>query len=74
MKYNRNEEAIKNFGNRVRELRKIKNLSQEELAFQAGLDLKQLGSIERGKVNTSITHIYAIAKALNMEVKELFDF
>ena len=49
-------------------------MSQEELAFQADLDLAQIGRIERGVTNTSVSLAYKIARALKIEVKELFDF
>lgn len=74
MKYLRNEEGIKNFGKKVKELRLLKEFSQEELAFDAGLEYSQISRIERGIINTSISQIFAIAKALNIEPFELFKF
>lgn len=41
-------------GRRVKELRKRKALTQEQLAERAGLDVKFVGSIERGTENPSI--------------------
>jgi transcriptional regulator with XRE-family HTH domain len=34
----------------------------------------QIGRIERGEINTSVSHISLIAKALKVNIKELFDF
>jgi transcriptional regulator with XRE-family HTH domain len=62
------------FGERVRELRRAKNLSQEELAFRAGIHRNYLGGIERGERNPSLKNISAIARALGVDILELFRF
>lgn len=62
------------FGKRVRELRQAKGLSQEELAFKAGVHRTYLGGIERGERNPSLRNIAAIAKALGVTLSELFLF
>ena len=49
-------------------------MTQEDLAFEAELDLTQVGRIERGVTNTSVSLAHKIAKALKAEVKELFNF
>jgi transcriptional regulator with XRE-family HTH domain len=64
----------KQFGERVRQLRLARNLSQEELAFKAGVHRTYLGSIERGERNPSLKNIAAIAKALDITLSELFSF
>ena len=58
----------KSFGKRVRELRKQKGYSQEQLADKAGLHRTYIGSIERGEQNVSIDNIDKIAKALKTSV------
>ena len=60
------------FGQRVRELRKAKELSQEALALACGLDRTYIGGIERGERNVSLLNIERIAKALGVPVRELF--
>jgi transcriptional regulator with XRE-family HTH domain len=62
----------KQFGKRVRELRKAKGLSQEELAFKAGIHRTYIGGIERGERNPSLKNIASIAKALGISPSELF--
>lgn len=62
------------FGSNLKELRKAKGLSQEKLALEAGFELSQIYRIEAGIVNTSISHVAAIAKALNIKPEELFKF
>ena len=74
MKYKRNDEGIKAFGKNLKKIRKEKNVTQEQLAFDTGLELSQIGRIERGVINTSISNVFEIAKALNIEVKKLFEF
>lgn len=74
MKYKRNDKAIKAFGQNLKNIRKVKKVTQEELSFQTGLELSQVGRIERGVINTSISNVFDIAEALNIHPKELFDF
>ena len=64
----------KQFGKRVRVLRKAKGISQEDLAFRAGVHRTYLGGIERGERNLSLKNIAAIAKALDSTLPELFQF
>jgi transcriptional regulator with XRE-family HTH domain len=60
-------------GIRLRELRKIKRLSQEKFSFECNLDRTYIASIEQGKRNVSIANIEKIAHALNISVKEFFN-
>jgi len=64
----------KKFGDKVRELRRAKGLSQEELAFRAGVHRNYLGGIERGERNPALDNIAAIAKALGVNPSELLQF
>jgi transcriptional regulator with XRE-family HTH domain len=72
--YSREEDFIKKFGKNLSEIRKERKLSQEELAFKCELEYSQISRIERGIINTSISNIYKIAKALDIQPKELLDF
>ena len=65
---------LSKFGNRLREIRLAKNLSQEMLANDADIPINQVGRIERAEISTSLNTIYKIAKALEIDIKELFDF
>ena len=60
------------FGDRVRELRKGKGLSQEELSFKAELHRTYIGMIERAEKNITLINIEKIAKALDVDIKALF--
>ena len=65
---------VKRFGERVRELRQEKGLSQEELAFRAKVHRTYLGGIERGERNPALKNIKSIADALDVTLSELFSF
>jgi transcriptional regulator with XRE-family HTH domain len=60
------------FGQRVRELRAKKGLSQEALALASELDRSYIGGVERGERNVSLLNIRKIADALGVAVKDLF--
>jgi transcriptional regulator with XRE-family HTH domain len=60
------------FGDRVKELRKEKELSQEELAHLAGLHRTYIGMIERAEKNITLNNIKKIANALGVSINQLF--
>ncbi len=64
-------DILKQFGNRVRELREKVGISQEELAYKAELHRTYISSIERGAQNISLRNIQKLAKALGVTMKEL---
>ena len=74
MKYLRDEEAIKQFAKRLKEVRLSKKISQQTLALRVGLEQSQVGRIERCLVNTSISHAILLAKGLGVPAYELFMF
>lgn len=53
-------------GNKIRELRRTQNMSQEKLAGVCKLHRTYIGSVERGERNISLENIIVIAKALNV--------
>jgi transcriptional regulator with XRE-family HTH domain len=68
------KQLLTNFGLNLKNLRKTKNLSQEELAHMCELDRTYISSIERGKRNLSLINIYKLSKALNISVCQLLEF
>lgn len=64
----------KNFGDKLRKIRKEKNISQEELGFRAELHRTYISDIERGARNVSLENIEKIAKALKVPTKDLIPF
>ena len=67
-------EPILLFGNNLRLIRQSKNLSMEKLAELSSFEYSQISRIELGQINTSIDTVFKLAKALNIDAKELFDF
>jgi transcriptional regulator with XRE-family HTH domain len=65
------DSVLVKFGNRVRELRKKKGLSQEGLALESGLDRSYVGGVERGERNISLENIERLARALSVHPSEL---
>ena len=59
-------------GSRVRELRTIAKVSQEELAFRAGLDRTYINSIENGRRNVTLRSLAKIAAALEITLSDFF--
>lgn len=68
-----NKELLSKFGERVRQLRKIRGFSQEELSFRANLHRTYIGMIERAEKNITLINIKKISNALNVELKDLFN-
>ena len=58
-------------GKNVRRLRQQKGLTQEQLAFEAKIDLTYVGGIERGKRNPSLLVMARIADALSVPLTRL---
>ncbi len=58
----------------LRRVRLEKGISQETLALESGLEYSQINRIELGKINTSISHLFIIAKALKVQPGELLEF
>ena len=71
MDNSRDSQIQKCFGERVRELRKRKGLSQEALALACDLDRTYIGGVERGERNISLINIHKIAKSLDVRPREL---
>ncbi len=63
---------IKEFGQRVRYLRKNLGLSQEKFALSISMDRTYYADIENGKRNLSFNNICKIANGLGLSLSELF--
>ncbi|OXB08871.1 transcriptional regulator [Flavobacterium plurextorum] len=68
------ETFITNLGIHIRQLREKKGLSQQALADDCDIPKNQIGRIERAEINTGIRTLIRIANALDIDLKELFDF
>ena len=60
-------------GNKIREYRNQAGLTQAELAEKADLHHNFIGEVERGNMETSLTSMLKIARALGVRVRDLVD-
>ena len=67
-----NPGELKVLGQKIRRLRQEKEISQEKLANEAGIERSYMGAIERGERNPSFDKIASIAKALDTSPSKLF--
>lgn len=58
-------------GRKIKEYRRKRDLTQEQLAFEAGLHRAYIGQIERGEKNIGLQNLEKIATALGIELSEL---
>ncbi len=70
----RDPDVLLKFGQRVRDVRVSKGMTQENLAFEADIAVSSIGRIETGQLNTTVGTIVAIALALNVDKAELMKF
>lgn len=68
-----NEFLLKEFGDRIKQLRLQKNISQEKLSFLTGFHRTYIGMIERGERNISISNMAVFAKVFELNISELID-
>ena len=68
------EPTRKLLGARIKELRKLRALSQERLAEMIDIDPKHISRIEVGRSFPSMDTLTAIAKSLQVEMKDFFEF
>lgn len=61
-------------GEKLKQIRQEKGLSQSTLSYDANIPKNQIGRIERGEIGTTIVTLHKIAKALNIQVKDLIEF
>lgn len=67
-------DTLKLFGKRLKEIRKSRNITQEQLAEIVGLEPKQICRIENGACFTTFEKLQKIAQTLNIELYEFFKF
>jgi transcriptional regulator with XRE-family HTH domain len=62
----------KKLGIRIKELRKQLGMTQEDLAFQVGVDRSYMGFVERGEKNPTLSKLTKIAKSLKVSLSDFF--
>ncbi len=70
----KNKKLVKAIGERIRSFRLELQISQEELANEAEIPLSQIGRIERGETNPTISTLFVIAEALKIDLSILLNF
>lgn len=68
------KEFTSRLSSRLRDIRKSKKLTQQELAEKAGLHLTYVGHLELGKYHPTVFVMWKISKALGVSINELTDF
>ena len=66
-------QSIEKIGERIIQLRKAKNLSQQKFAFSADMERTYLNHIEKGRKNISIKTLEKILSGLEISFKDFFD-
>ena len=65
------QKFIVQFGKNLRDIRKIKEITQAQLAADTNMEISQISRIERGVVNTSLGNMYILAKVLKVPLSDL---
>lgn len=68
----RNSKLLAQFGVLLRKARTERGLSQEQLANDADVPINQIGRIERGEVNPSLSTLHSISSVLGIDLSDLF--
>ena len=65
------DDILERFGNRVRQLRKARGISQEAFADECHLDRTYISGIERGLQNATLLTIWQTSQALDVRPADL---
>lgn len=68
-----NVDILQKVGNKIKEIRKIRGISQETLGEKAGLSSNYIGQIERGQKQVTLTTLVQIADALEVDISLFFE-
>ena len=61
------------FKDKLKEIRKDRNLTQEQIAKQANISVRTIANYESGKREPNVEILFKICNALNIEIHDLFD-
>ena len=64
----------KRLGKTIEKIRKSKNMTQEDLADRAHINVSYLAKIENGYVNTTVRYLIKISRGLDVTIQDLVDF
>jgi len=68
------KDLIKKLAKRIKELRKLKSYTQDDLSYISGVERSTLGNIETAKNDITLTKVNKIAKAFEMTLSEFLNF
>jgi len=68
------ENILKLVGSKIRDFRKIRGLTQDQLGEICGFHYSYIGGVERGERNVSLENLAKISTALNVEPAVFFQF
>ncbi len=74
MKKQTHTDLTEKLGQKIRLERMKRKMSQEKLAELAELNRNFIGMVERGESNITVKNLEAIAKAFEIDIRELFNF
>lgn len=69
-----NKALLEKLAKRIKELRKLNNFTQDELAFRAGIGRSTLGNIETAQNDVTFSKVNKIASAFNLSLSEFLNF
>ncbi len=69
-----NTKILENLGKKLKEIRKNKGLTQEQLAEKVSIHPTYVGKLESGKNNVSIKMLFKISRALKVKLSDIFEF
>lgn len=67
-------EGLVVFSEHLKKLRHEAGITQTQLAFEAGISLSQVARIETARINPTLSTVFAITRALDIPLKQIFDF
>lgn len=68
-----NEEYLQRLGIKLKILRNIRKLSQDDIANELNIDKSYYSKVERGLTNPTIVYLRNLAQILEVELNELVD-
>lgn len=69
-----NKVLLQKLAKRIKELRRLKNLTQDDLSFLSGISRSTLGNIETAKNDLTFTKVAQLAKAFQLSLSDFLNF
>ncbi len=67
------EQILRKIGERIKEIRELQGISQQDLAATCNFEKANMSRIEAGRTNFTISTLYKISQALNTSLSNLID-